>query len=92
MGVRSENPYSFTPGTKIELRNREAKVERRRLQAEAKAHKLQMQQQQQELKHMKRQQGLEYTAQYKETHGVTPATKYGIIAGVAALAGYLLFF
>ncbi|ABU43896.1 hypothetical protein AR158_C351R [Paramecium bursaria Chlorella virus AR158] len=90
--ARQSNPMSFTPRTKDNLRTREAKVERRRLQAEAKAHKISMRQQQQELRHMKRTQGLEYTAHHKEVHGITPTAKYGIIAGVAALAGYFFLF
>lgn len=87
-----ENPSAFTPRTTGELRTREAKVERRRLQAEAKAHKLAMRQQQQELRHMKRTQGLEYAAQHKELYGVSPATKWGLLAGAGALAGYFFFF
>ena len=86
------NPSAFTPRTTGELRTREAKVERRRLQAEAKAHKLAMRQQQQELRHMKRTQGLEYAAQHKELYGVSPATKWGLLAGAGALAGYFFFF
>ena len=86
------NPSTFTPRTTDELRTREAKVERRRLQAEAKSHKLAMRQQIQDLRHMKRTQGLEYAAQHRETYGITPMTKYGIIAGVAALVGYFTFF
>ena len=86
------NPSSFTPRTKSDLRTREAKVERRRLQAEAKAHKLAMRQQQQELRHMKRTQGLEYAAQHKELYGISPATKWGLLAGAGALAGYFFFF
>jgi hypothetical protein len=50
-----------------------------------------MQQQRQETRHSKRSQDLEYTAQHKEVYGMTPATKYGIMAGVAALGGFLLF-
>jgi len=89
---RGGNPMSFTPGTKTDLRDREAKVERRRLQAEAKSHKLAMRQQQQELRHMKRSQGLEYASQHKELYGMTPATKWGLLAGAGALAGYIFFF
>ena len=89
---RSDNPMSFTPGTKTDLRDREAKVERRRLQAEAKSHKLAMQTQQQELRHMKRQQGLEYAAQHRETYGITPATKYGLLAAGIAGIGYFFLF
>lgn len=81
----------FSPRTTSDLQRREAKVARRRLQAEAKAHKFAMQQQRQETRHAKRSQDLEYAMQHKETYGMTPTTKYGIMAGVAALGGFLLF-
>ena len=83
---------SFTPRTKNDLKTREAKVERRRLQAEAKAHKLSMEQQKQELRHMKRTQGLEYSAQHKELYGISPATKWGLLAAATAGVGYFFFF
>jgi hypothetical protein len=50
-----------------------------------------MQQQRQETRHAKRSQDLEYTAQHKEVYGMTPATKYGIMAGVAGVIGFILF-
>ena len=81
----------FTPRTTEDLRRREAKVNRRRLQAEAKAHKFAMQQQRQELKHARRTQDLEYVSQHKETYGMTPTTKLGLMAGVAGVIGFLLF-
>lgn len=88
---RAATPSRFTPRTTSDLKTRESKVERRRLQSEAKAYKLSMQQQQHELRHMKRQQGLEYAVQHKEAYGITPATKYGIMAGVAGVIGFVLF-
>jgi hypothetical protein len=60
------------------------------LQAEAKAHKFAMQQQRQETRHAKRTQDLEYALQHKEAFGVTPATKYGIMAVIAGVIGVLL--
>jgi hypothetical protein len=81
----------FSPRTTSDLQRREAKVNRRRLQAEAKAHKFAMQQQRQETRHSKRTQDLEYAMQHKEAYGITPTTKYGIMAGIAALGGFLLF-
>lgn len=91
--VRSSTSQNsrFSPRTTSDLQRREAKVNRRRLQAEAKAHKFAMQQQRQETRHAKRSQDLEYTMQHKEAYGITPTTKYGIMAGVAALGGFLLF-
>lgn len=95
--VRSATPRSssqnskFSPRTTSDLQRREAKVNRRRLQAEAKAHKFAMQQQRQETRHSKRTQDLEYAMQHKEAYGITPTTKYGIMAGIAALGGFLLF-
>lgn len=94
---RSSTPRSssrnskFSPRTTSDLQRREAKVNRRRLQAEAKAHKFAMQQQRQETRHSKRTQDLEYAMQHKEAYGITPTTKYGIMAGIAALGGFLLF-
>lgn len=81
----------FSPRTTADLQRREAKVNRRRLQAEAKAHKFAMQQQRQETRHSKRSQDLEYAMQHKEVYGMTPATKYGIMAGVAGVIGFLVF-
>lgn len=81
----------FSPRTTSELEKREAKVNRRRLQAEAKSHKFAMQQQRQETRHAKRTQDLEYAMQHKEAYGMTPATKYGIMAGVAGVIGFILF-
>jgi len=90
---RSASPQNsiFTPRTTSEFKKREAKVERRRLQAEAKAHKFAMQQQRQETRHSKRTQDLEYAIQHKEAYGLTPTTKYGIIAILASLGGFILF-
>lgn len=73
------------------MERREAKVNMRRLQAEAKSHKLSMQQQKHETRHAKRIQNLEYTQQHKEVYGMAPATKYGIMAGVAGIIGVILF-
>ena len=81
----------FSPRTTSDLQRREAKVNRRRLQAEAKAHKFAMQQQRQETRHAKRSQDLEYAMQHREAYGITPATKYGIMAGVAGVIGFLVF-
>jgi len=81
----------FSPRTTSELQTREAKVNRRRLQAEAKAHKFAMQQQRQETRHAKRTQDLEYAMQHKEAYGITPATKYGIMAGIAGVIGFIAF-
>jgi hypothetical protein len=61
------------------------------LQAEAKAHKFAMQQQRQETRHAKRTQDLEYALQHKEAFGVTPATKYGIMAVIAGVIGFVAF-
>ena len=91
--VRSSTSQNsrFSPRTTTELRQREAKVNRRRLQAEAKAHKFAMQQQRQETRHAKRTQDLEYALQHKEAYGITPATKYGIMAGIAGVIGFIAF-
>jgi hypothetical protein len=75
----------------LDFKKREAKVERRRLQAEAKAHKFAMQQQRQETRHSKRTQDLEYAIQHKELYGITQTTKYGLIAILASLGGFILF-
>jgi hypothetical protein len=61
------------------------------LQAEAKAHKFAMQQQRQETRHAKRTQDLEYALQHKEMYGITPATKYGIMAVIAGVIGFVAF-
>lgn len=90
--ARSSTPArGLSPRTTSDLQRREAKVNMRRLQAEAKAHKFEMQKQRQETKHSKRTQDLEYMAQHKEVYGMTPATKYGIMAGVAGVIGFLVF-
>lgn len=81
----------FSPRTTSDLQRREAKVNRRRLQAEAKAHKFAMQQQRQETRHAKRSQDLEYAMQHREAYGVTPATKYGIMAVIAGVIGFVAF-
>ncbi len=81
----------FSPRTTSDLTRREAKVNRRRLQAEAKAHKFAMQQQRQETRHSKRTQDLEYAIQHKEAYGMTPTTKYGIMAAVAGVIGFIAF-
>ena len=82
---------SFSPRTTSDLQRREAKVNRRRLQAEAKAHKFAMKQQRQETRHAKRTQDLEYAMQHKELYGVSPAAKYGIMAAVAGVIGFIVF-
>lgn len=98
--VRSSSPIrrsstsqnsKFSPRTTSDLTRREAKVNRRRLQAEAKAHKFAMQQQRQETRHSKRTQDLEYAMQHKEAYGMTPTTKYGIMAAVAGVIGFIAF-
>jgi hypothetical protein len=98
--VRSSSPVrrsstsqnsKFSPRTTSDLTRREAKVNRRRLQAEAKAHKFAMQQQRQETRHAKRSQDLEYAMQHKEAYGMTPTTKYGIMAVVAGVIGFIAF-
>ena len=98
--VRSSSPVrrsstsqnsKFSPRTTSDLTRREAKVNRRRLQAEAKAHKFAMQQQRQETRHSKRTQDLEYAIQHKEAYGMTPTTKYGIMAAVAGVIGFIAF-
>jgi len=91
--VRSSTSQNsrFSPRTTTELQQREAKVNRRRLQAEAKAHKFAMQQQRQETRHAKRTQDLEYALQHKEAYGVSPTTKYGIMAAVAGVIGFIAF-
>jgi hypothetical protein len=61
------------------------------LQAEAKAHKFAMQQQRQETRHAKRTQDIEYATQHKELYGVTPATKYGLMAVIAGVIGFVAF-
>jgi len=81
----------FSPRTTSDLQRREAKVNRRRLQAEAKAHKFAMQQQRQETRHSKRSQDLEYAMQHKEAYGITPTTKYGIMAVIAGVIGFVAF-
>ena len=81
----------FSPRTTSDLQRREAKVNRRRLQAEAKAHKFAMQQQRQETRHSKRTQDLEYAMQHKEAYGITPTTKYGIMAVIAGVIGFVAF-
>lgn len=91
--VRSSTSQNsrFSPRTTSELQAREAKVNRRRLQAEAKAHKFAMQQQRQETRHAKRSQDLEYAMQHKELYGVSPTTKYGIMAVIAGVIGFVAF-
>jgi hypothetical protein len=87
----SSQNSKFSPRTTSDLTRREAKVNRRRLQAEAKAHKFAMQQQRQETRHAKRTQDLEYAIQHKEAYGMTPTTKYGIMAAVAGVIGFIAF-
>jgi len=90
--ARSSSQNSkFSPRTTSDLQRREAKVNRRRLQAEAKAHKFAMQQQRQETRHSKRTQDLEYAMQHKEAYGITPTTKYGIMAVIAGVIGFVAF-
>jgi hypothetical protein len=50
-----------------------------------------MQQQRQETRHSKRSQDLEYAMQHKEAYGVTPTTKYGIMAVIAGVIGFVAF-
>jgi len=50
-----------------------------------------MQQQRQETRHAKRSQDLEYAMQHREAYGVTPATKYGIMAVIAGVIGFVAF-
>jgi len=87
----SSRNSKFSPRTTSDLQRREAKVNRRRLQAEAKAHKFAMQQQRQETRHSKRSQDLEYAMQHKEAYGITPTTKYGIMAVIAGVIGFVAF-
>ena len=87
----SSQNSKFSPRTTSDLTRREAKVNRRRLQAEAKAHKFAMQQQRQETRHAKRSQDLEYAMQHKEAYGMTPTTKYGLMAAVAGVIGFIAF-
>jgi hypothetical protein len=50
-----------------------------------------MQQQRQETRHAKRSQDLEYAMQHKELYGVSPTTKYGIMAVIAGVIGFVAF-
>ena len=90
-GSTTSQNSRYTPRTTSDPQRREAKLNRRRLQAEAKSHKFAMQQQRQETRHAKRTQDLEYALQHKETYGITPITKYGIMAGIAGVIGFLAF-